>query len=220
MIYLMPVKNYLRSGFAHLAIIIIIAITAVGAIGFYAFKNGQLKINPPEKQEASTTPALSTTVSEPPETPTSNPTANWETYTNSENGYLVKFPKTEFTRLGCMGEELTAAKKGSDNRPSPMVMIACERDGRYTLETKTYNSIQPLPNETKYYNIEEKNLMLAGLPAVQFTYTFTNIEEGPFPKWYTIVWINKNGKTYEIYFGDKSNLELFDQILSTFKFLN
>lgn len=184
--------------------------------GFFAFKTQNLV---KELTLLKTIPAFtSEPTTEPIATP--DPTADWELYTNVENGYSIKFPKTEYTRLGCIGEELTAAKYGTDNRPSPMTMVACERDGRYSLETKTYASIQSEPAETKYYNIVKKDVQMGGILGKLYIHTFTNIEDGPYPEWFTVAQVNKNNKTYEIYFSDKAKLDLFNQIISTFKFTN
>lgn len=188
----------------------IFVLLSLGAVAFLYYQNQQLK---------SMLASYQTPVSYPTPTATTDPTADWETYVNSENGYSIKFPKSDFTRLGCIGEELTAVKYGTDNRPSPMTMIACERDSRYDLETKTYTTIQKEPEETKYYNIVKKDVQLGGVLGKLYVYTFTNIEDGPYPEWYAIAKVNKNNKTYEIYFSDKSKLDLFNQILTTFKFI-
>jgi len=191
----------------------------LGLIIFLFLQNQQLKKLSINQQLSQTVQPVSPT----PKTVSSitvptDETADWEIYTNNENGYLIKFPQSDFTRLGCIGEELTAEKYGSNNRSSPMTMISCERDSRYDLETKTYTSIQVEPEETKYYNIVKKDIQLGGVSGKLYVYTFTNIEDGPFPKWFATAKVNKNNKTYEIYLGDKSKLYLFDQILSTFKF--
>jgi len=148
-----------------------------------------------------------------------DPIANWEVYINTQNNYSIKYPKS-FLSLICPNEELTLTNRSVDEvRPGPIEMSTCARGGRYTLETKTYPSPQPAPQETKYYKIEERTITLGGVPAKQYTYTFTNVEVGPFPVWYTIARVNKNNKTYEVYFDDNDSLILFDQILSTFGFL-
>lgn len=155
-----------------------------------------------------------------PTLPTLDQTANWETYTNQEKGYSIKYPKEGFLRLICPGEELTVTNDGVGGKTEPVQMDTCARGGRYTLETKTYDTVQAEPEETQYYIIDKKNVILGGLQAKQYIYTFTNIEEGPFPQWNTMARVNRNGKTYEIYFDEKDSLSTFDQILSTFKFLN
>ena len=142
------------------------------------------------------------------------------TYLNNENGYSIKFPKTDYTRLDCIGEELTVEKYSSGNRASPMTITACERDSRYDLESKTYTSIQNEPKESKYYNIIKEDIQIGEVLGKLYIHTFTEIEDGPYPKWFVIARVNKNNKTYEIYFSDKSKIDLFYQILATFQFTN
>ena len=188
---------------------------SLAGVGLLAYQNMVL-----QRQIASLQTQPSTTASPTPQAkpdPALRDTANWKTYINTNNGYSIKYPQI-FLRLICPDEELTLTNKGVDNRIGPIEMSTCARGGRYTLETKTHESIQPEPQETKYYTIEKKNILLGSLQAKQYTYTFTNIEVGPFPIWYTIAKVDKNGRTFEIYFDDKNSSQLFDQILSTFKF--
>ncbi len=164
-------------------------------------------------------PAVSATPSPTP-IATVDPTANWQTYINQEKGYSIKYP-SNFLQLICPTEELILTnKEAGETRKGPVEMPSCERDGRYTLETKTYPDLQALQAESKYYTVVEKSITLGGLPAKQRTYTFTNIENGPFPTWYTIAQVEKDKKTYEIYFSNKDSIAIFDQILSTFEFQN
>lgn len=152
---------------------------------------------------------------------TPDPTADWETYVNTENGYSIKFPSESYIRLMCEGEELTVSvRTASDDRKSPVGPLPCNRGSKFDIEAKTYLTIQSEPQEDQYYKIEKKNLLMGGIEGKLYIYTFTNIEEGPYPKWYAIARVNKKNKTYEVYFGNKEKLDLFNQILSTFKFIN
>ena len=186
-------------------LVAVLILVALGAVGVWAYQTYFVQ-----------TP-VTEIISSPVPTATLDPTANWETYINNENGYSIKFPKSDFVRINCIGEELIAEKFGIP-RASPMTAIACERDSRYDLETKTYTSIQSEPEETKYYNTVKKDVQIGGILGKLYINTFTEIEDGPYPKWYAIARVNKNNKTYEIYFDDKSKLDLFNQILSTFQF--
>lgn len=163
--------------------------------------------------------ATPTAMASPTPSATPDPTASWEAYTNKEKGYLVKYPKAGFLRFICPDEELTVTDRNIGNQTSPVVMETCGRGNRYTLETKTFDSIQPEPKETEFYSVTKKDILLADLPATQYFYTYKNTAIGPFPQWYTIARVNKNNKTYEIYFDEKDKLDLFGQILSTFKFI-
>jgi hypothetical protein len=205
-------------------ILITLIVILLGLASYFGYQTYQLKQQLTIQQP---TPTPATTVSNSPAStstpiPTSDPTASWEVYTNSENGYSIKYPKFAdgFTRLVCPTEELTVTTTDTGNKTSPITMPSCERGGRYEFETKTTAFIAPAPEKTKYYDIVEEDIVVGGLNAKRYTFTFTNIEDGPYPTWFTSVRINKNNKTYEIYFSDKTKLALFNQILSTFKFTN
>ncbi len=191
----------------------ILLFISVSIAGFFAFQNQKLI------KEITASKIMPTPVVTDEPIAISDPTADWETYTNEENGYSIKFPKNIYIRLGCLGEELLLQRYDGVNRP-PLAMVDCPRDSRYSLESKTFTSIQNEPEETNYYNIVKKDIEIGGILGKLYTFTFTEIEDGPYPKWYVKALVNKNNKTYEIYFDDKEYLNVFDQILSTFRFTN
>ena len=191
--------------------LVLIILGLVGYIGYLKMVGNKVVPSPSPITYATIQPTLAPTA-------TPDPTADWTTYTNAKYKYSLKYPNT-FLRLICPNEDLTLNNREKDVRPGPIEMNSCARGGRYTLETKTYETIQKEPIETKYYTIEKKNITIGGLSGKQYIYTFTNIETGPFPTWYTTAWVNKDGKTYEIYFDQKDSLSVFAKILSTFKFV-
>jgi hypothetical protein len=196
-------------------------ITSLAIAGFFAFQTQKLVKELTLLRTEPTPMATAEPSTEPVATSSSmtvDPTANWEIYSNGE--YSIKFPKSDFIRLICPNEELTATNRGTDKRISPIDATSCERGGRYELETKTDTLIQTEPEETKYYNIVKKDIRIDGILGKLYVYTFTEIEEGPYPKWFAIARVNRNNKTYEVYFANKNKSDLFDQILSTFKFTN
>ncbi|MBI4065139.1 hypothetical protein HY409_02120 [Candidatus Gottesmanbacteria bacterium] len=214
-----------QKSFSHTILSIVGIALFLTAIGYLGYQNWQLK------QQVNRLDEIIKVDNAPMPSPTSfsdlyrepngsAATADWEIYTNIENGYSLKYPNQGLLRLICPGEELTVTNDGVGNQVGPVEMSTCARGGRYTLETKTYNSIQPEPEKTKYYTVEGKSINLSGIQAKQYIFTFTNVETGPFPFWYTLARVNKNGKTYEIYFDEKESLYIFDQILSTFRFLD
>lgn len=195
----------------------ILLILATLIAGYFAYQTQQLvKELQMMKSESKQTPEPTL---EPVATP--DPTEQWEVYDNEENGYTIKFPSESYIRLACEDEELTATVRlETDTRQSPIEMGSCNRGGKYELETKTYSSIQPEPEESKYYLVEKREVLIDGNKGNLYIHTFTNIEDGPYAKWYVLARINKDNKTYEVSFSDKQNLDLFNQILSTFKFTN
>lgn len=184
---------------------------SIVAAGFFVYQNQKLV----KELKVSKTATLKDTDYIPSG---ANETIVWETYSNEQNGYSIKFPKNNYIRLGCMDEWLTAVKYTTDI-PTPLTMEACERDGRYNLlEVKAHETIQGEPEQTEYYDILQSDIQIDGVLGKLYTYSFTHIEEGLYPEWFIVAHVNKNDKTYEIYFSDKSNIDLFYDILSTFKF--
>ena len=67
-------------------IIILLVVLLLGVLGYFAFTKGYININLP-KPSASNNP-----VTLPSSSPTPDPTANWKTYTNPEEGITFKYP--------------------------------------------------------------------------------------------------------------------------------
>ena len=72
-------------GVAHLFILIILALIIVGGIGYYAYKNGQIKLTPLEKSSVPPAP----TANQAPD----GSLANWKTYKNEKYGFELKYPE-------------------------------------------------------------------------------------------------------------------------------
>ena len=69
-------------GFALLLLLLGFALIIIAGIGYYAFKNGQIKLNPTENRANSpTTPS-----------PNLDETANWEIYRHQKLGFEFKYP--------------------------------------------------------------------------------------------------------------------------------
>src|SRR3989344_8868013 len=66
-------------GFAHFFLILALALIAVVGIGYYAYKNGQIRLTPPQDLSPSHTSQLEST-------------ANWKTYRNDMLGFEFKHP--------------------------------------------------------------------------------------------------------------------------------
>lgn len=72
-----------QKGFVHILLILAVAVGIV-AIGYFAYKNGQIKL---VQQENSLSPS-----------PVMDPTTNWKTYTSTKYGFEFKYPE-EFKYL-------------------------------------------------------------------------------------------------------------------------
>src|SRR3989344_8625754 len=70
-----------KYGHAHIFLLIVIVLVGIAGIGYFAYKNGQVKIPSPNNPLSSATPPVS-----------SIDTSNWKTYKNEAYGFEVKYP--------------------------------------------------------------------------------------------------------------------------------
>ncbi len=167
------------------------------------------------------TPLLPSPINQPP-TPTPDPTVNWKTYTNTENGFSFPYPKN-WIISDCMGDNKKC--EGANNivevRP-PNSQQTNLLDG-FSVEIfgtiycpSTINSARNVWKwetfkESEYKVLENKGVLFEG--SSQF----------PDNRFYTrkLVLIENNNKCFNIsslYSNKLTDSETFDQILSTFKF--
>ena len=83
-----------QKGIVHLFLLVVVILVAIGAIGYLAYQNAQLKkqteetLPIPETTEIQVSPTK--TLDSP--TTTSAPSSSWETYTNDNYGFSFKHP--------------------------------------------------------------------------------------------------------------------------------
>lgn len=150
-------------------------------------------------------------------TPTQNPTANWKTYTSSLNKYQFKYPGEDsgLTFFECKDEGLAALNKIG-------VAVPCSpRGSYYSIEIRVENGGTITNNDLKAISgVESKreDFTLAGTKGLKVT--FIRTEPAPLPdKWVEILVFN-NSQRYHFVLSDMAYENYFDQILSTFQFLN
>lgn len=145
----------------------------------------------------------------------------WVEFTDYDNGYSIKFPPNVYTRQNCIGEGFLL----QENKSSPPLSESrmCDRDHPYHLEISINNKPATVPITDKYYKVTVKKITIDGIPTNIYVSDLTyepGANEMQWREWFKEVFVEKNGKYYNIYFQDKENEKLFDQILSTFKFLD
>jgi hypothetical protein len=152
-------------------------------------------------------------------------TAGWKTYEDPVYAYSIKYPSDKYFRLICPGEgfALNLKEYFAEGTTDPVTMPSCERGGRWEVEMNVYDSSQEVePKSDEYYSVIKELIKLDGTQAKK--YTFTPIQtpeqaEGPPAVWYMIVIINKDGKTYDMHFGRQTDIDYYNKMLSTFKFI-
>lgn len=174
-----------------LILIVILAFVGLGVLGYWAY------------QSYFTSPKPITEVSTPTPIATTDPTASWKTFTHPTNKYQFKYPSEWTTAIN------EKAKAGVLFGPN-----ASSSSGIGGVEVREINiEPQDFYKLTESKVIESTPYSINGINGYKYTYSNIMVSHG-------FVFKNTDGLIYNIYINtdDKQNLEIFDQILSTFKF--
>jgi len=202
-------------------ILIILVVILTGVVGYLTLVKKQAppttnQIPPTNTSTEQTQPTTSPTpeVTSPTSTP-KDETTNWKTYKNERLGYEIKYPPTgeivsDLTRFP---ESLAIQLKPYSSYFQIDVFSALQSLKEYLDEKRGWVEVQT-----------QKEIQIAGLPAIQrgefhrtanFTYLITYFKKGD--KMFTIsIMPIEQGKGLKL--TDKER-NLYNQILSTFKFL-
>lgn len=201
----------------------ILAIAGLSAAGYFYLQTQQLR-------QSQQQPAISQTTQSVTPVPTAqfDPTANWKTYTNSKYGYSFKFPDNWYLKefgdiVRVDSQPLQNDQMGMGPFYSGYIGI-----GPKFISSEQFDVQVSDPVGTKKYQgtskdvpyIEKiKDLTIGGKPAAQMTEIIPNQPTTQSGGWYEIQ-INKS-TVLAISTGatDPTKLQVFKQLLSTFKFL-
>lgn len=212
-----------KKGIPKLAIFAVVVFVVLAAIisAVFAFKDqlGNLVEKP--------TPTPAPQVVAP--SPTPDPTANWQTYTNSELGFSLKYPDNLQVYDSVSMPECKEALSGPTfarvvvGKLTPDLVENCIYTGHsspdgFQISTFPADPNNPLPKTNA--NDSYKSINLAGENGViNFT---TETSEGP-RGLNTFIFVDHNGVRHKIEFPNTdykgTHDKVYDQILSTFKFL-
>jgi len=208
--------NKSSKGFVHLFVIIILALAVVGGIGYYAYKNGQIRFTPSQKQ----TIVL----------PTPDPTVNWKSYRNEKFGYFVKYHDDETIKQNNCGEnpndfngeeKFVLVPEIADMATCyPLEWYASLEINVYTGNLSTLDSVKK--EFGKDWEIKYEPVFIDGQEGNRYFLKYANPsnETGCCPD-FQMVRVYNNNYSYEIVLGNELTFpETFDQILSTFRFLD
>ncbi len=205
-----------QSGLAPILIVVLVAILGVGGYFWFSYSNNQTK--PAQNVQTTKTPAPatkpeSTSSAASPAPNGAGETANWKTYTSKNNGYTVKYPASWETY-------------GYSRTPNDDADIVGERffrpigqkDDGFAITIRT-----TLSKETNYVQTENfiKGFFDDGrkISSIQVDGVNGTKVEGQTKGQKQIIAIFTNNKTVvEIQSGFLDGVEIFDQILTTFKF--
>jgi hypothetical protein len=204
-----------QKGFARILIVIILAIIGIAAAYYFGTQKGN--VLPTPTQTPTSVATNSPTQIAPTVKPTVDLTANWKTYTNQSENYVVKYPPA-LSRLICPGEETQLFLVTNGNGVDPVQAPTCARGGRYPIEIATSNKEGTALVSNSDYKVDKESVTIAGIQAIEYTSNRILPATSPGEEWFIDVIFSNNGKSYDFYTRDKSLQTTFDQMLSTFKF--
>lgn len=204
--------------------ILMIGLVLAGSIAFAGWQIGKKQTLPP----------LPTPIPVVQSSPTTDPTANWVTYTNSVDGFSFRYPNDYFRFQGdpSLGLFLSTSAPQGGNGPK----FLGRNDTWLSASAMPANQIISLDDffklegvKDRYGNVSEKEIVsIGGVNGYRFTYNTQVFAAGDSS---TTIYIYeglaiKDDRVYSVSLSafNRSILEsdktILDQILSTFKFLN
>lgn len=211
-----------------LLVTFIIVILIGGAFAAWYYLMGPGKKVASSTATTTTTPAATTTTTTTPSTttttttPTTTATADWKTYTNSTNGYSVKYPTKWFLKEDTTDKQVTFNNVSADanynksNRPTTYeYLIVSDND---------VNCSATVENQDKTGGSDKAtvaNPTIDNSSVTMKAYQY-NSSDGPYIKAY---WQNTAGKRFCAFSYmsttqtvQDDNLSIFKTMLSTFTF--
>ena len=144
--------NKSSKGFAHLFVIIILALVTVAGIGYYAYKNGQVRLTPQQAQ-----PSPTPTTDQVANQVTNGDLANWKTYRNTKYAFSFEYPPNLYLRKDSTHDFagfLTDPNKNSSQR---LIVTVLSNPQNLNLEEfDTQN--KPIPYDWEDLSLENKRI--------------------------------------------------------------
>ena len=204
-----PKPNYLKT-----ILFSILLIVTAGLISYLIFQNQKLQkqvLNPPvfptiqiptsTPQSVSPTPKTDSSISIPPDE-----TAGWKTYKNTIDAFSLKYPSSWIYKEGSEGPEFAPSDKLFSTPYTEVfspISIFIKTTDNFDLSNTSFNQYEEKP-----VTISEIN-----------TNRITGINKGTNTR-ITGVKFTHNGKIFIIVTFGNNYIQTFDQILSTFKFID
>jgi len=189
-----------NKGFAPLVILLVLLIAALMGIAYLVGSKGIL---------SNKIPLVS--YSSPPPSSTSDPTANWKTYTNTTFGFQLKYPDNWFSENCGPGEALLLR---------PKVKPVCEGEPYEPIQFFSSEEIKSEDEFIKSWLPQFKSTpQQATVTTVKYTkYLVEKVEPAPGPEKLILIRVPLTKGTFKIYVNDLQYETVADQIISTFKF--
>jgi len=204
-----------QKGFAHVTLVLIFVILGVGGLSYLAYKNGQIISRYEKYIVPSPTPSINEEIS------------NWKIYTDSEYGYSIRYPGDWGIEKACMGghaNDTYVCLKSQDLETSAvpsviqgqLVTIAPKGSSYFAGENSPPSDYCKENTIDKVRSCSEISIdNTKAIKKVFDNYPFVDV-----------VIIENNTISFIVRLQYSDELEkgqefaVFDQILSTFRFLN
>ena len=211
-----------QKGFVFLPIILIIAI--LGVAGYFAYQHGQLQTSN-ENATSPSTPIISNISSS---IATTEPVENWKTYTSSKNNYSIKYPSILQAEFGDNKTDPYATEFSlllKEPATSNSLQLIVYKKGNFDkslsdLVLDNYNQNKDHFQTTKISDL--KHSKFSGISDYEYTFTGRALHTIDWAgaaddeSTWKVIFLEKNNKIYSLYIRGDS---VFDQVLSTFKFI-
>lgn len=160
--------------------------------------------------------------------PTINPTANWQTYTNTKDGYSIKYPSSLFIDDSLEKDKILVTHEvsfllKSNTNIKGILQPAIGVNILPQTSTNVDTFVQQLSMILKDKIVPFKSVTVDG----QKAYRSENLHKGSDPRLSANVistYVGKDNRIYDIAvaYGDNNEQlrNIYDQMLSTFKFIN
>lgn len=192
------------------------------AIGYLFVQNKQLQNQKVQPVLPIQNPSSTNNFPTPVPAPTVDPTANWKTFTNDKFGYSFKYPSDwEVIRAMNTWTQVQLSRKISETEARQKNLP--NSGGFFVVDVSiNYNKFtRPDTTPSSSWITEVTNLTVSGVQANKYRTTFTqSIRPGVNPgDGETTVMMSHNGIDFALLLRDNRYQDIFDQILSTFKFI-
>lgn len=190
-------------------IFLLIGMLVIVALGgaFYLGRSTISKPSPVPVATSQTTLSPTPTQDASREPNSSTETANWKTYTNTKLNFSVKYPETWVFKESPEGSDFAPSENLLSISQSEIfspIFIFVKSVDNFDLSTQTLDQYQ------------EKAITVGGISTKRIS--GITKQGGQATRRFTGVKMKNNGKTYGIITVGDSYIDIFDQILSTFKF--
>lgn len=210
----------------------LVVVIIVSAVGYFVFLR---KAAPTAQQTLAPTPTQAPATQQPtPATQTpSGEITNWKTYRNEKSGFEIKYPanwfnqECDFRNVGFSPDSIKFPKCGTEGfYPLSLVIYP------YATKQEAENSFSRVSDviSSSRNNVSKTEVKFAGASAIKITGVetrgeLTELGYNPLAGTRTTVILFLHGTDfYQIYYYGEfykiSSEEIFNHILSTFKFLN